>query len=139
MITGHEKFKVPDENKTNEMVWEVNWNPYDERTNNCKMLRITFPGGLSALVKKEHLHAILFAIGTEAEQRKLIPQVKRTSRWYETVVSVKAKKDIKVGENITFPLKLSLPTQSEEVIAEVKKDIVSSINKQGVKNFFSKH
>ena len=66
--------------------------------------------------------AILFAIGNEAEQRKMIPQKLTRVKWYETVVSVKATKDIRKGENITFPIKITLPSVEEEVIREVKRE-----------------
>ena len=65
---------------------------------------------------------MLFAIGNKEEQVKMIPQTIRRTKWYETVISVKAKKDIKKGEIITFPLKITLPTVEEEVVAEIKKE-----------------
>lgn len=123
MISSYEKLRLPDENKLQDLILEVNWNPYDKKTNECKYVRVT-AGGKTSVIKKEHLNAALFAIGNEEEQRKMIPQIQRRSRWYETVVSVKANNDIKKGENITFPIKLTLPTFEEEVIAEVKKDVI---------------
>lgn len=126
MISSYEKFRVPDENKTNELTVEVNWNPHDEAIKDCKLVRLTL-GGKTMTLKKEHLHAILFAIGNEEEQRKMTPQVLTKSRWYETVISVEAKNDIKKGEKLTFPLKLTLPTFTEEVIAEAKRDVLESI------------
>lgn len=125
MIKSYEKLKVPDENKKQDLIMEVNWNLHDKQTNDCKYIRVTM-GEKTAVVKKEHLNAVLFAIGTEEEQRKMIPQVERRSRWYETVVSVKTTKDIKRGQELTFPIKLSLPTFEEEVIAEAKRDIINS-------------
>lgn len=126
MIKGYEKFRVPDENKGEPIVVEVNWNPYDKTVTDCKLIRIILPGGHTAVVKKEHLNAILFAIGNEEEQRKMIPQVTRRSKWYETVVSVKATKDIKKGQELTFPIKLTLPTIEAEAIAEVKREVLKS-------------
>lgn len=126
MIKKHQIFRVPDENKEKDLLIEVNWSPKDEKTNNCKYLRLIFPDKTISLIKKESLNAILFMIGTEEEQRKMIPQVTRKSRWYETVVSVEATKDIRKGESLTFPIKLTLPTIDEEVIAEAKRDVVES-------------
>ena len=105
----------------NDFFLEVNWNPDDETTNECKVLKITFPDKSVAYIKKEHLNAVLFAIGTEVEQRQMIPQKLVKTRWYETVLSVKATKDIRRGENITFPVKLSLPDQTDEIIGNIKK------------------
>lgn len=130
MIKGHEQLKVPDINKQHELVIEVNWNPKDPKTNECKVLRLIYPNGDTALVKKEHMHAILFAIGNEEEQRKMTPVKTTRSRWYETVVSVKAKRAIAAGEDITFPIKLTLPTLEEEVIGEMKREL---LEKGGIK------
>ena len=126
MLKGYEKLRIPDENKVNEMVWEVNWNPYDKETNNCKYIRVTFPGGKVSLVKKDYMTAALFAIGNAEEQRNMVPMVQTRSRWYETMISVVAKKKIEKGEKITFPLKLTLPTFSQEIIAEAKRDVINS-------------
>lgn len=125
MIKGHETFRIPDESKLNEMLWEVNWNPKDPKTNECKMIRVTFPDGKVSMVKKEHMLAALFAIGSAEEQRNITPKIERRSRHYETVISVQAKKDIRRGESITFPLKLTLPTVDEEIIAEAKRDLAN--------------
>ena len=133
MIKGHEKFRVPDENKLNDLDVEVNWNPKDKKSNECKLIRVTGKDGSVSVIRKEHLNAVLFAIGNEAEQRKMIPQVERTSRWYETVVSVKATKDIHKGEEITLPIKLTLPTFDKEVIAEAKRDVLESSLRSGKK------
>ena len=131
MIKNHEQFKIPDENKSKELILEVNWNPRDTKTNDCKFIKAIFPNGDTSLIRKEHLNAVLFAIGTEEEQRKMIPQTTIHSRWYETVVSVKAKKDIQKGDAITFPIKLSLPSLHEQAIAGIRKDILDS----GVRKF----
>lgn len=124
MIKGHEKLRVPDEAKGRDFIFEVNWNTKDSKTNECKKIRITHPDGGVSVIKREHLMAVLFAIGTEEQQRDLTPKVVNRSRWYETVISVEAKKDIKKGEKLTFPLKITLPTFSEEVIAEAKRDVI---------------
>lgn len=129
MIKTYEKFRIPDENKEKEILVEVNWNPKDDKSNDCKLLRVTFPNGDVAVVKKDHLNALLFAIGNPEEQRKMIPQTLRRSRWYETVIEVEAKQDIKKGEKISFPLKLTLPTFEEEVIAEAKKETANKLER----------
>ena len=115
MIKGYEKLRIPDQNKTNDFFIEVNWTE-ERKIQGCKILRVTFPNGQEAYVKKDHFYAILFAIGNETEQRKMIPQTVQKVKWYETILSVKAKKDIRKGENITFPIKISIPAPSEEVI-----------------------
>ncbi len=118
MISSYEKLKVADQNKSNDVVFEVNWNKHDESTKDCKLVRITV-GGKSAIIKKEDLISFLFIIGKEDEQRNLIPQQITRSRGYTTVVTVKAKHDIKEGDDVTFPLELTLPDVKQEVIKSV--------------------
>lgn len=94
------------------------------------MIKVTFPNGQEQIIRREHLHAILFAISGPEEQRKLIPETTIKTRWYETVVGVVAKKDIRKGEEIRFPIKLSLPTFEEEIIGDMKREMIEkgSIN-----------
>ena len=121
MLTTHEKFRMLDKGGNNNFFIEVNWKD-DERIKNCQVFRFIFPDGKTAIIDKKHLLEVLFATGAPEEQQKMIPQTIRRSRWYETVISVKAKKDIVKGENITFPLKITLPTEEEAVIAEIRKE-----------------
>lgn len=121
MIDTHEAFKMKDISGKNDLLIEVNWNPKDEKSNGCKVLKLTYPDKTTAYIKKEYLNSVLFAIGNEEEQRKMIPQIMRRVRWYETVLSVKATKDIRKGEQITFPIKLSLPSEEKEIIDSLKK------------------
>lgn len=122
MMTNHEKFRMIDVNKEKDWFMEVNWDPKDKKTNECQIIRITHPDGSESLIKREHLNAVLFAIGRADEQREMVPQRNVLTRWYETVVSVKAKKDIYKGELITFPIKLSLPPITQDVIGSGKKN-----------------
>ena len=119
MITDYEKFKIVDESgKGKHLLMEVNWAPENTETNQCKVLKLTYPNGEQAFVKKEYLNSMMFAIGSPAEQRKMIPQTITRTRWYETTVGVKATKDIRKGEMINFPVKFSMPAVEEEVIGE---------------------
>ena len=118
MITGHEKFRVPDINKSKDLLVEVNWTK-DPKIKDCKVLKFIYPNGDEAYIKKEHFNAILFAIGNEKEQQKMIPQKITRVKHYETVVSVKAFKNVRKGENLTFPISISLPTAEEEIIGKV--------------------
>lgn len=122
MLDRYEKFRLVDEGKNNEFFVEVNWDK-NQKTSDCKVLKFTFPDGTESYIKREYLNALLFAVGNEEEQQKMIPQTITRVKWYETVVSVKAKNDIKRGELITFPIKLSLPSLQEEAIAEIKHSI----------------
>lgn len=117
MITSYEKFRIEDLKGEKDLLIEVNYSKNDE-VKDCKTLKLTFPDGSQSFVKREHLFAFLFSIGTSDNQRDMVPEKLRHSRHYETVISVKAKKDIAKGELITFPLKITLPTIEEEVIGK---------------------
>ena len=123
MIENYEKFRISDLNKEKDFFVEVNYKD-DPEINQCKILKITFPNKDIAYVKRDQLMAFLFAIGRPEDQRKMIPQTIRRTRWYETVIGVKATKDIRKGEMMNFPIKISLPDVSEEVISEIKKDYI---------------
>lgn len=126
MLKTHEIIRIPDENRLHDLQLEVNWSPKDKATNECKFIRVHFPDGKVGTIKKEHLNAALFAFGTAEEQRKMVPQTTKRVKWYETVVSVQAKKDIRKGEAITFPIKITLPSVEEEAIAEIKNKLLTS-------------
>ena len=117
MIFEEQKFRLKDENKKNDLFAEVNWNKTDA-VYPCKVVRFTL-GNEKAHVSSAFLFAFLWAIGNPAQQRKSVPMQQTTVRHYNTIVSVKAKKDIHKGENITFPISISLPTKQEEVIGDV--------------------
>lgn len=123
MIKGYEKFRVPDINKHKDFIAEVNWNPYDKSSNECKLVRFTFPSGDTSVVKREHLHAILFAIGKEDDQKKLIPETVTRIRNYETVLGITATKDISKGEKINVHVKIPIPLSQDDVLVGSKKKI----------------
>ena len=123
MLMEHEKIRIPDIGKERDLVLEVNWNPKDKRTNECKVIRLHYPDGSMATVKREYLHAVLFAIGTEEQQRKLIPQTITRVKNYETTLGITASKDIMKGEKINVRVKIPLPAMEQEVISEMKTEL----------------
>lgn len=122
MIKSHQSFRFSDKGTGKEFFAEVNWNGSD----NCEKVRFNFPNGDKVVIDRDALNAMLFAIGKPEDQMKMIPEVQTTNRHYETVVSVRAKKRIEAGEEVIFPISLTLPTFSEEIIAEAKKDVLKS-------------
>lgn len=76
------------------------------------------PGGKTAVVRREHLHAVLFAIGTEEDQRNLVPQHLTTVRNYETILGITATKDIRKGEKINVSVKIPIPVDGKDVITK---------------------
>lgn len=123
MITEYEKLQLVDaDERATGVTMEVNWKK-DPKISECKIIKMTQKDGTVSYIKREMLQAFLFAIGTAEDQKAMIPTQITRSKWYETVVGVKATKDIKKGEEIRFPLKLSLPDIHREAIEEVKHDI----------------
>lgn len=122
MEKQYNKFRLEDQSgNLKDLIIEVNWNEKDPKTNECKVLKLTYPDGQQAYVKKEYLNSLLFVLGTAEEQKKMIPQTLTKVKWYETTVGVTATKDIRKGEKIVFPIKISLPAEREEVIGKVEK------------------
>lgn len=110
MIQTHEKFHLVDpELRSTNIFWEVNWNPKDDKTNQCKIIKMTLPDGTVSFISRKTLLEILFAIGKPGDQQKMIPQTLETIHHYKTVLGVKANKDIAKGEMINFPIELSVP------------------------------
>ena len=52
MLDDYQKFKLIDKAKKNDFIMEVNWNPKDEATNECKVIKFTFPDGKTIFAKK---------------------------------------------------------------------------------------
>jgi len=120
MIIEYQKFQLPDLNKKNHLKAEVNWSN-DKKINESKVIKFICPNGEEIFVKREHLNEVLFAIGKPEDQQKMIPQKIVTVHWYETVLGVKATKDIRKGEMMNFPIKISIPCNNvKEFIGEAK-------------------
>lgn len=123
MILEHEKAKIPDENGKHDLILEVNWKPDDPDTNECKIIRVTYPDGTQAFIRRDYLHTFLFAISKTDEQRDLIPHKVKTTRKYSTLVGVVAKNNIKKGEKVNFVVDIPLPDIEKEIMAQAKKEI----------------
>lgn len=122
MIETHERFRMMDLDKKNNFFIEVNWNPNDDKTNQCKVLKIEFPNGDTTFLDRKHFNELLFAIGKPEDQQKMIPQTTETVHWRRTTLGVKATKDIRKGEMMNFPIEISFPCGlANEIIAGVKK------------------
>jgi hypothetical protein len=124
MLETHEKFQFLDLAGKNNFQVEVNWNPEDEKTNQCKVLKFIFPCDTEkkeAFIKREHLKNLLFYIGEPTTQMKMGKQILGRSREYETVIGITAKQDIKKGERIVVPLKLRLPDIEDIALVEAMK------------------
>jgi len=121
MLKTPEIFRIPQLNPGKNIEIEVNWNPDDEKTNECKVLKFKYPDGSISYVKKDHFYGLLFTIGSKEQQRKMIPQRLSEVRHYNTDLYLQMRKDCKKGDIIKVPVNLSLPSVEEEVIGEVSR------------------
>ena len=121
MIEERRVFKFPDRDMKANIEVEINWNPKDEKTNKCKVLKFKFDDK-EVYVNKEHFLTFIFMMGNSEEQQKMIPQRITNVRKYETVLGIKAKQDIKKGETINCLVEIPLPDIVNEIIGEHKKD-----------------
>ncbi len=123
MITSHQKFFIPDENHENNLNLEVNWEPKNEKINECKFIRVLFPDGKTAVIKREYFHSILFAISRAEEQRKMIPVIVQEVRNYQTILGITASKDIAKGEKINVRVNIPIPSQRDEIIMDANEQL----------------
>ena len=124
MLKSHEKFNIVDSNMASQnFFWEVNWNPKDELTNDCKVVKMTLPDKSVVFVDRKILLEVLFAIGKPEDQQKMIPQTLETIHHYKTVLGIKATKEIAKGEMINFPVELSVPC------AALNQDVIGAVPK----------
>ena len=125
MLKQHEKFNIIDVgSRQTGMFWEVNWDPKDKSTNDCKVVKMTFSDGKEHFVSTKILLEILFALGKPGDQQNLIPQTLETIHHYKTVLGIKATKDLTKGEMINFPIELSVPCSAlrEDVVGKLSRD-----------------
>ena len=121
MLITNEKFRIIDKNnRSTGIVLEVNWSPKDDKTNKCQIIKLTYDGK-EYFVDRNLFLEFVFAIGRPEDQQKMIPQTITNVKWYETILGIKATKDIHKGEMINVPIKLTLPTQERDTISEIRR------------------
>lgn len=113
MIETHEILVLGEDR--DQLKMEVNWKPEDPLTNNCQLVRFTAPNGDQIYVKREHLIAALFTIGTEDQQAKMVPHAIQEVRNYQTVLGITADQDIKKGQKINVRVSIPLPLTGEQI------------------------
>lgn len=124
MLEEYSRAKIYDiEGRDTKASLEVNWNVNDGATNKCQALRFTFPDGSQHYISKKQFLSFLWTIGAAEEQRRMVVQNIERVHWRETVLGIEAKKDIRKGERINVPIKISFPCSlaGEEIIGEYKK------------------
>ena len=125
MIQGHEILNLPDKSGKHKFTAEVNWEPENERTNNCKVIRLKCGHGEESYISRNDFLSFLWLIGKSEDHMKMVPQKLTTVRRYETVVGAIAQKNIQKGEMINMKVSIPLPAVEEEVIGDVKKYLLN--------------
>lgn len=105
MIQGNRKLSLADlSGRGNDMSLEINWN---KLVGNCKYIRVKM-GSKEAIISKEHLWTLVFMLSEEDKQVDMLPTVETPVRYYKTVVKILSKHDIKVGQEYSLPITISL-------------------------------
>lgn len=114
-ISERRKFAMADlSGRGKEASIEVNWN---KLVKNKGFIKISI-GDEEAVLSREHLYAILFIIGSAAEQEKMIsPFLKKTRvTKYQKLIGITASKDIKRGEFLNVPLEFTFNPENHSIV-----------------------
>ena len=95
MISTHEKIRL-----TPELSCEVNWN---KAVIPCKKFRLTDEKkGTQHIIDRDSIYSMLFMFGDDEQQSSLVPVVSMQVREVVKLLKVRAKKDIKKGDEIVI-------------------------------------
>ncbi len=105
MIKDYQRFEVGN------MSIEAN---YSAEVTPCKLFKFTFTDPKTGTKIEEtidhgELYSLMMLFGNDKEQETLIPVVKTELKIIERLLHVRAKKDMKAGDVITFPYRYALP------------------------------
>ena len=101
-----QRLVLPDSSvKGNDIYADINWNEASKK----KYIRFTL-GDKTAIVKKDHVMAILFMLGNAQEQERIItPFIKQTRvTKFNKMIGITTTRDIGKGENINIILEFTL-------------------------------
>ena len=115
MIDTRQKLVFKDySGRNNDAVVEVNWNSFVKKG---KFIKITV-GDKQVVLKKDHLFGMLFMLGDDKEQDRLISG--RTTlqrvRKLQRVIGVKATQDIKAGDSLNVCLDFTYNPETDSLI-----------------------
>lgn len=94
---------------------EVNWEP---SVIPCKKIRITL-GSYEQIIDHDEFFSMMFLFGNEAEQERNIKITETEMRIVERMISVRAQKDMKTGEVLSFPYKYAIPESEYQKLKEL--------------------
>ena len=117
MIRGNRKLALQDlSNRGNDVSLEVNWNNSKD-IKNCKHIKIKVGDGPEAIIKQDHLFAILMAITPPKKQEIMVGNFMdyQEVRNYHTVIDVQLQKDVQKNEIIGIPLTISINQETGDI------------------------
>ena len=80
-------------------------------------------GDEEAIFSLGDIRTILFALSDNKAQRDMLPIQMVTQRKYQTVLGVKADRDIKKGEMVKFKVDIPLPPIEKEIAQEAARQL----------------
>lgn len=80
-------------------------------------------GEEEAIFSLGDIRTILFALSDTKAQRDMLPIQMVTQRKYQTVLGIKADRDIKKGEMINFKVDIPLPPIEKEIAQEAARQL----------------
>lgn len=102
-------------------------------------MRLTFTDGKTAVVKREELNFLLFAIGKPEDQRKMIPQKLQPVHHFEQKLELTLKQDVPKGGKVVFKHHGSIPCLlTKEFLgdAEFNKEVQRELAKKKATKIF---
>ena len=113
MIREHRRFSIQDTSgRGNDIEMEVNWN---KQVAGNKFIKFQL-AGKEAIISYNHLWTLLFMTANEKQQEDMLPTKTERVRIYNTLVDIKAKKDIKKGDTIRIPMSISQNSKGQLLI-----------------------
>ena len=126
MIEESQKFGLKDRNgkvvATLFAVPDVKEGLFNEKEYTLEDVEIQI-GEEKARITLGDLRTILFALSNPKEQKEMMPIAMVTQRRYQTMLGVKAQKDIKKGEVVNFKVDIPLPPIEKEIMMEATRQI----------------
>lgn len=119
MISDYIKLQAA-ENMTIEANWNVAVTP-------GKAFKVTIDGK-EAIMERDDLYSLMMAFGDEQQQSDLIPVEKTQVRAIKRLLKIRAKKDIRQGEQITAIFEYFVPEKTYQTLLMDKPEQYQSSN-----------
>lgn len=117
MLAGYQKVTLPDIEKVNDLMVELNKN---QKTTEDRVLVFTM-GDKKAYVSFKDLYGMVFVMADEEQQVDLMPARKTTVTKYIKQHVVKLKKSMHAGDNMVVNCSIDVPTTVEEGLTGILK------------------